>query len=118
MRGMTIYRTDRGQREGGGVISYVRSNLAVSSELKHTNSFCDTLGLHIPEHNLALITMYRPPKCPQFRFKESLEEVQDWLSSLEKEGKPAPTVLLSGDFNLGLLDTWNPEHIESIKGAI
>ena len=33
MSGMTIYRTDRSQREGGGVISYIRSDLAVSSEL-------------------------------------------------------------------------------------
>ena len=86
------------------MISYIRSDLAVSSKLKHTNSFCKTLGLHIPELELALITLYRPPKCPQFKFKESLEEVQDWLCSLEKEGKAAPTVLLSGDFNLALLE--------------
>ena len=45
MKGMTIYRTDRKQREGGGVISYVRQDLAVNSVLQHSNSFCDILGL-------------------------------------------------------------------------
>ena len=35
--GMTIYRSDRQQREKGGVISYVRENLAVANDLKFSN---------------------------------------------------------------------------------
>ena len=42
MKQMTCYRTDRITREGGGVISYVREDLAVNSELNHSNAFCDT----------------------------------------------------------------------------
>ena len=118
IKGMSIYRSDRSQRSGGGVVSYVRTDLAVSSDLKHSNSYCEALGLHIPQLKLALLTMYRPPKCPQFKFKESLKEVRDWLDSIEKEGKPTPTIFLSGDFNLGFLENWEAEQIEEIKGAV
>ena len=118
IEGQKIYRTDRKQRMGGGVITYLRDDLAVSSELKHSNSFCDTLGLHIPELELALVTIYRPPKCPQFKFKEALESVTEWITGLETQGKPTPTILISGDFNLGFLNNWNNEHIESTKNAI
>ena len=118
MQQMTCYRTDRITREGGGVISYMREDLAVSSELNHSNAFCDSLGLHKPDLELALVTVYRPPKCPQFRFKECLEVVRDWLKDLELGGKQTPTILISGDFNLGFLNSWDPSQIEAIKGSI
>ena len=116
--GKKIYRTDRSQRQGGGVITYLRDDLAVNSELKHSNSYCDTLGLYIPQLELALITIYRPPKCPSFKFKECLENVRDWVGGLEVQGKSTPTILLSGDFNLGFLEDWNEDKIESTKQAI
>ena len=118
IEGKNIYRTDRTQRQGGGVITYLKDDLAVKSELKHSNSFCDTLGLHIPEIKLALVTIYRPPRCPQFKFKECLEMVKDWASSLETEGQPTPTILISGDFNLGFLENWDSEKLEATKEAI
>ena len=117
IQGMTVYRCDRQQREKGGVVTYLREDLAVDSELKHSNSFCETLGLHIPKLDLALITIYRPPGCPEYKFKECLEEVTAWLQQLEGGHKAAPTILISGDFNLGFLDSWEPSTIEKLKAG-
>ena len=72
MQVMTFYRRDRITKEGGGVISYVKEDLAVRSELIPSNAFCVTFGLHIPELDIALVTIYIRPNCPQFKFKECL----------------------------------------------
>ena len=114
--GMTIYRCDRKQRERGGVINYVREDLAVSSEHRFSNGFCDTIGLFIPELDLALVTVYRPPACPGWKFKEALEEITAWLRQLEGKSS-SPSVLVSGDFNLGFLKSWDASSIESIKSS-
>ena len=115
IEGKEIYRTDRTHRRGGGVITYLRDDFAMKSKLKPSNSFCDTLGIHIPEIKLALVTIYRPPKCPQFRMKECLETVRDWASSLETEGQPTATILISTDINLGFLENMNEENLRLQK---
>ena len=65
-----------------------------------------------------MVTINRRPKCPEFKFKEYLETVRDWVSSLEAEGQPTPTILISGDFNLGFLENWDEEKLEATKDAI
>ena len=117
IQGMTLCRSDRMHREKGGVVTYLREDLAVVSELKHSNSFCDTLGLYIPKLDLALITIYRPPGCPEYKFKECLEEVSAWLQQLEAGISAAPTILMSGDFNLGFLNSWDVNTIEILKAG-
>ena len=116
IEGMSIYRSDRQQRERGGVVNYIREDLAVASEIKFSNGFCDILGLHIPELELALVTVYRPPCCPGWKFKEGLEEMAGWLRGMEEQTS-APTVLVSGDFNLGFLNSWDVNSIEAIKAC-
>ena len=115
IEGMTVYKSDRQQREKGGVVTYVREDLAVAAELKHSNSYCETLALYIPQLDLALVTIYRPPGCPEYKFKESLEEVSSWLQGLEGGHRAAPTILMSGDFNLHFLHSWSGETIEALK---
>ena len=62
------------------------------------------------------MTVYRPPGCPGWKFKEALEEVSEWVRGLEAAGA-APTLLLSGDFNLGFLNSWDINSIEAIKAS-
>ena len=54
--GYNLFRSDRLNRSHGGVCIYVRKDLAVKSELKDSNSFCDSLILHIPQLNLVITT--------------------------------------------------------------
>ena len=117
IEGMNVYRSDRKQRMRGGVVTYVREDLAVAAEFKHSNCYCDSLALHIPLLDLALVTIYRPPGCPEFKFKECLEEVTAWLHSLEGGHNAAPTILMSGDFNLAFLHKWDGETIEAMKAG-
>ena len=67
----TAYRSDRKTREGGGVIINIRSDFGVKSVARHTNSYCYSLGLFIPDLQLVLINVYRPPVCATEKFKEN-----------------------------------------------
>ena len=49
----------------------IYEDIAVAAEFKHSNSFCDTLALHISKLDLALVTIYRPPGCPEFKLYNS-----------------------------------------------
>ena len=39
IKGMMVYRSDRQEREKGGVITYLREDLAEVSELKYSNTY-------------------------------------------------------------------------------
>ena len=81
--GYNLFRSDRLNRSHGGVCIYVRKDLAVKSELKDSNSFCDSLILHIPQLNLVITNMYRPPNGPEALFIQSLDHAASFLRCLE-----------------------------------
>ena len=116
----TAYRSDRKDRGGGGVITYVRSDLVVKSVLKHSNSYCDSLGLYLPELSLALLNVYRPPGCETDKFKETMDEMKTFIEAIEtdKNSTPTPTIICGGDFNLGMLGAWKSEDIEAFKSSV
>ena len=58
INGYNLYRSDRNNRSHGGVAIYVRKDLAVKSEVRDSNSFCDSLILSIPQLNLVLANIY------------------------------------------------------------
>ena len=51
------------------------------------------------------------------KIKECLEEVTAWLHKLETGHSSTPTILVSGDFNLGFLQNWDSEIVEAIKAG-
>ena len=101
--GYNIFRSDRIGRSHGGVVIYVRKDLAVKSELKDSNSYCDSLALQIPQLNLVLVNIYRPPSCLEDMFTKSLEATTNFLNGLEESGKCVNTYLVVGDFNFPFL---------------
>ena len=52
----------------GGVAPYVRKDFVVKSELKDSNSYCNSLILYIHQLNLVLANINRPPNCPKIMF--------------------------------------------------
>ena len=114
--GYDIFRSDRVGRSHGGVVTYVRKDLVVKSELRKSNSYCDSLILHIPQLNLVLVNIYRPPNCPENLFDETLEFTSDFFRSLETQEMCANTYLVLGDFNFPFLKfTETESFVNSIR---
>ena len=101
--GYDIFRSDRVGRSHGGVVTYVRKDLVVKSVVKDSNSFCDSLILHIPQLNLVLANIYRPPNCPEVMFAQTLEYASVFLRNLEDGQNCSNTYLVFGDFNFPFL---------------
>ena len=108
--GYDIFRSDRVGRTHGGVATYVRKDLVVKSEAKDSNSFCDSLLLHIPQLNLVLVNIYRPPNCPEALFAQTLEFTSVFLRNLEDHANCANTYMVVGDFNFPFLKFSNSQN--------
>ena len=98
IKGYTLFRSDRVGRTHGGVCIYVRNDLSAEVLLRESNSFCDTLVLEIRQLNLLLVNMYRPPKCHEDMFLQSLEQIKKHLNNIENKD-----LLIHGDFNFPFL---------------
>ena len=61
--GYELFRSDRKERTHGGVAIYVRKDIVVKTAVQESNSYCDSLILHIPQLDMVLINIYRPPNC-------------------------------------------------------
>ena len=110
MQDYTIFRQDR--KAGtmmGGVMIYLRNDIAVNTvELaKGSLGKCEFQVIHIPDSNIVLINMYRPPRTNHDDFKSQMKEVN---SVIDKIGNPLPTLIFTGDYNFPGLK-WNAEGI-------
>jgi hypothetical protein len=105
MDGWASVRADRSVRIQGGAIIYVRNDLPIGDSLTFSNSYCEVAGSFLPNQNIAVITVYRPPGCPSPKFKEAMATISEWIEKLEQT-KPV-TVVLTGDFNLPFMGTWS-----------
>ncbi|BHF78301.1 Dachshund 1 [Sparganum proliferum] len=97
--GFQLFRRDRRERQGGGVVTYVKHGLLVSEKTEQFACSAETIWLTIRvpgSHSLEVLTVYRPPR--------SDPEVDARLS--EELGRFAlrPDVLITGDFNAPLID--------------
>ena len=116
IQGYDVFRSDRVGRSHGGVITYVRKDLVVKTELKDSNSYCDSLILHIPQMNMVLVNIYRPPNCPEILFSQTLEFISSFFRNLEVQEQCSNTYLVVGDFNFPFLKfSENGSFIEKIK---
>ncbi|KAK3888613.1 hypothetical protein Pcinc_007339 [Petrolisthes cinctipes] len=94
--GYTSFRTDRTNTTKGGIITYLKDELAPYSEviLSSSTSNIEAQVLHIKRLDLILITIYRHPACTDF--KTTLENIR---TVLDKIPPPSPTIFITGDFN-------------------
>ena len=99
MEGFQMYRGDRANgRRKGGVITYLRDDLAVDAVLlaSGSNGTVEYLVLHICELNLVLANVYRPPTSSGQDFVPVMETIKQEFVQL---GDPSPSLILCGDFN-------------------
>lgn len=101
----TIYRTDRKERDGGGVCIYAQDKLTCSVILSESNTICDILILKEQSLNLVVCLIYRPPNCKKVEFLPCVEKIRNILSE-HSDCK----FLLLGDMNFPTIDWSDPKN--------
>ena len=96
--GFNIFRADRNQTTKGGVIVYIKKEIAASAKVLKSGSIglVEYICIYLLEFNLMIITMYRSPDSNNDSFKLAIEEIEEAISSIEPV---YPTIMLNGDFN-------------------
>nr|VZI33590.1 unnamed protein product [Spirometra erinaceieuropaei] len=94
-----LFRRDRRERQGGGVVTYVKHGLLVSEKTEQFACSAETicLTIRVPgSHSLEVLTVYRPPRSDPEADARLLEELGRFALR--------PDVLIMGDFNAPLID--------------
>lgn len=103
----TVARTDRSNRDGGGVCIYIQDRLTSTVLYTNSNSVCEILIVKIISINLVICLVYRPPDCDHQEFLPCLDEIRNILKDHEDS-----KILLLGDLNMPKInwsDTANPK---------
>ena len=111
--GYTIYRRDRLNRTGGGVLVAVKDNIRSTrhAELEPENTELIVIELIIPNSKSVLLyTFYRPPN--------SAPDVLLQLNSSLLSTRESSCCILLGDFNLPELDWSNPSAPNHHSGQV
>ena len=107
------YRQDRGgRRKGGGVVTYVNTDLTVTQEESFTNGVCDVIYVEIEELNIGIINIYRPPSSDKDSFGEILQKAREWTSQTRRE------IVLLGDLNFKSMNAWTESDKDGLREDI
>ena len=94
MEGFTLHRSDReGGRTHGGVALYIRDHLTTRELLKYSNNCVESQVIEVPELELVLVNIYRPPNSPKQLFLETLDKCQEALDSQAR----SRSIIMTGD---------------------
>lgn len=103
-----IIRTDRTNRKKGGVITYIREELTPETQVlfSNSNTYTEAQLIYIKKLDLIFTIIYRPPDCPIEAFLETINAIRALLDTFT----PQPTLIITGDFNLPIID-WSTDSI-------
>ena len=104
--GYSIVRRDR-NNHGGGVAIYYKTDLKVTrSDFTELKQELVMLKLETRFVNILIGCLYRPPSAPT-AFWGALDQQLEEVLGVEH---PPPTLLLTGDLNVDILDTKHPHY--------
>lgn len=93
-------------RDGGGVIIYIRKDLTYQILTSESDDMCSMVAIHINELNLIVFMVYRPPPNNKNKYhgeileKSFKEIVTNNIQKIMLDFQsPTPDVILAGDFN-------------------
>nr|VZI04847.1 unnamed protein product [Spirometra erinaceieuropaei] len=92
--GYQIYRRDREDRQGGGIVVYVNEGLAVSENTTKFACGTEAIWLTIKATGspcLDVLTVYRPPRTDQITDAQLFEQLDIFSNR--------PNIMIMGDFN-------------------
>lgn len=94
----TPFRVDRETRSHGGVIVYIRNDLATDTKqiLSVSNGQVEVIALQISPMGMIIVNCYRPPQCSTVNFTTALNMVKEAIDDLPS---PMPDIVMCGDYN-------------------
>ena len=117
----------RKNRDGGGVIIYIKNNLTYQTLVSASDEMCSIVGVYINEIRLIVFMVYRPP--PNYKNKyhgEILEKsfenivISNIYNVMNEYKSQIPDIILAGDFNFPKA-TWSNgmgrSYADSISSA-
>ena len=111
LKGYSIFRKDRVERNGGGVLVAVKDTISVKRRFDLEDNSIELVVVELSQINnqsIILYTYYRPPGSP-------LDDIQQLSSSLANIPESS-CVLLVGDFNLPAID-WSFDQPSPSNGG-
>ena len=91
---------------------YFSDSLVISNDVSFCNSYAEAAMGFVAASNSAYISLYRPPRCPEEKFREALAAIESWLNKLESSNGRFPTIILGGDINFPSMRSWGQRDIE------
>jgi len=107
--GYNIWKRDRKEKQGGGVLIMVRKYMKVDS-VEYGKNRAEIVSVRIKfqsGESQTIIVTYVPPKTSAWRVTEYKEMLKDTIGSLEEMMRSNKKVILMGDFNCGEVDWEN-----------
>nr|VZH99524.1 unnamed protein product [Spirometra erinaceieuropaei] len=109
--GFQLFRRDRENRRGGGIITFVKNGLHASEKTAQLTCSTEALWLTIRapgSQSLDILTLYRPPRNDPDADAQLLEELRLFSTR--------PTTLIVGDFNAPHID-WSSASADCSEAA-
>ena len=96
----------RKNRDGGGVIIYIREDITYNFLTAVSDEMCSMVAVHLTKLNLIIFLAYRPPPNHKNDYHgDTLERsfkdiiIDNICKEINKHKTPTPDILLIGDFN-------------------
>jgi len=108
LEGYEMFRRDRGDRRGGGVLLYVKSQYVATNMSDRTAGLCETVWVSVKMEQGKEIVMgvcYRSPTADQKYEEELMKEIEQFAGG---------RVIIMGDFNHGDID-WENMQAEKLN---
>ena len=93
-------------RDGGGVIIYIRKDLTYQILISESDEMCSMVAVYLNELNLIVFMVYRPPPNSKNKYHgETLEKsfkeivINNVQKVMHDFQSPTPDIILAGDFN-------------------
>ena len=98
MENFMLFRSDRSNRQRGGVALYLRKELNAKLVSAFSNSVVETLIVTCKKLNTIFISIYRPPSTKSDEWSQALEKLNDEISMIQSNGC-YDTIICGGDMN-------------------
>ena len=98
IKGFNIIRADRQNRERGGSLLYINSNLPFFNEQTYDNDMCEVALCTIPNIKMIVCCFYRPPDATEESFRLAIRFVETYIT--RTADYESYEIQILGDFNL------------------
>ena len=114
LENFNVFRSDRNNRERGGVLLYIREDIIIASHDVYDDLFCQGLFCISHTSKLMVCCAYKPQNYSSRSFCNLIDFFNDCINKVDFPY--SYTIMVLGDFNFP--DLWNPESEELLPKTL